>query len=64
MGAEAHPHTAHTYNDVPFVYLDPAGTDGDRSVRDGGSLCDVAPTVLALAGLDQQAARTGEHLLA
>jgi len=63
MGTPDAPHTAHTYNDVPFVYVAPDGTGGGRRVRAGGSLCDVAPTVLALAGVDRPAAMTGESLL-
>ena len=40
------PNTAHSTNLVPFI----ATVDGVR-VRDGGRLCDLAPTVLALLGL-------------
>ncbi|QHS17991.1 2,3-bisphosphoglycerate-independent phosphoglycerate mutase [Halopenitus persicus] len=63
MGTPAEPHTAHTFNPVPFVYLSPAGDDDGRTVREDGSLCDVAPTVLELMELDQPAAMTGESLL-
>ncbi|GAA0528046.1 phosphoglycerate mutase [Halorubrum aquaticum] len=63
MGTPEDPHTAHTYNPVPFVYLTPDGDDGGRTVRAGGSLCDVAPTVLDLMGLDRPAEMTGESLL-
>ena len=63
MGTAEAPHTAHTLNPVPFVSIDPDGTDGGRTVRDGGGLADVAPTVLALIGLTQPAAMTGESLL-
>ena len=63
MGTEDDPHTAHTYNDVPFAYVDADGTDGGFRVRDGGSLCDVAPTVLHLASVPKPAAMTGESLL-
>jgi 2,3-bisphosphoglycerate-independent phosphoglycerate mutase len=63
MGTEDDPHTAHTFNPVPFVYLAPDGSDGDRRVRDGGSLCDVAPTLLELVGVEKPAAMTGESLL-
>jgi 2,3-bisphosphoglycerate-independent phosphoglycerate mutase len=64
MGTAADPHTAHTANPVPVVYLAP-GTDpsGGRRIRVGGSLCDVAPTVLELAGIATPAAMTGESLL-
>ena len=63
MGTEEDPHTAHTYNPVPFVYLTPDGDDGGRTVREGGSLCDIAPTILELVGLNQPAEMTGESLL-
>ncbi len=63
MGTPENPHTAHTYNLVPFVYLSPEGDDGGKRVREGGSLCDIAPTMLALIGVEQPAAMTGRNLL-
>ncbi|MFB6096435.1 MAG: 2,3-bisphosphoglycerate-independent phosphoglycerate mutase [Haloferacaceae archaeon] len=63
MGTEAEPYTAHTYNAVPLIYLTPEGDDGGRRVREGGTLADVAPTLLELVGIDQPAAMTGESLL-
>ncbi|MEF8856538.1 MAG: 2,3-bisphosphoglycerate-independent phosphoglycerate mutase, partial [Haloplanus sp.] len=64
MGTADDPHTAHTGNPVPFVYLAP-GDDpsGGRRIRTGGSLCDVAPTLLELVGVEKPAAMTGESLL-
>jgi 2,3-bisphosphoglycerate-independent phosphoglycerate mutase len=67
MGVPDDPHTAHTSNPVPFVSLVPEADDGDRSggdtVREGGSLCDVAPTLLDAVGVDRPPAMTGESLL-
>jgi 2,3-bisphosphoglycerate-independent phosphoglycerate mutase len=63
MGTPADPHTAHTTNPVPVVYLAPDGTDGGFAVREGGVLADLAPTLLARIGVDQPAAMTGESLL-
>jgi 2,3-bisphosphoglycerate-independent phosphoglycerate mutase len=63
MGTPETPHTAHTTNPVPVIYLAPDGTDGGRSLRSGGSLCDLAPTLLALVGVDRPDAMTGESLL-
>ncbi|MFC4543946.1 2,3-bisphosphoglycerate-independent phosphoglycerate mutase [Halosolutus amylolyticus] len=63
MGTEDDPHTAHTYNDVPFVYVDSRGTDGGRTVREGGTLADIAPTMLDLIDVDQPPEMTGEPLL-
>jgi 2,3-bisphosphoglycerate-independent phosphoglycerate mutase len=63
MGTLENPHTAHTYNLVPFVYLTPEGDSGGRKVREGGSLCDIAPTLLALSGVEQPEVMTGRSLL-
>ncbi|HUF66798.1 MAG TPA: 2,3-bisphosphoglycerate-independent phosphoglycerate mutase [Gemmatimonadaceae bacterium] len=52
------PHTAHTTNPVPLVLLD----RDDRPLRQGGALCDVAPTILSLLALDQPAEMTGQDL--
>ena len=53
------PHTAHTLNPVPVIVL--GGPTGAR-LRDG-RLADLAPTVLALMGLEQPAEMTGESLI-
>jgi 2,3-bisphosphoglycerate-independent phosphoglycerate mutase len=50
--------TAHSTNPVPFI-----ATLQGVQVRDGGRLCDLAPTVLALMGLPQPSEMTGESLL-
>jgi 2,3-bisphosphoglycerate-independent phosphoglycerate mutase len=63
MGTPENPHTAHTTNPVPFVFLGPSGSGGDRSIRDGGTLADIAPTILALLGVAQPDVMTGESLL-
>ena len=63
MGTEDDPHTAHTYNDVPLIYLAPSGTAGGRTVRTGGTLADIAPTMLECLDLDQPPEMTGESLL-
>ncbi len=63
MGTVDDPYTAHTLNPVPFVYLSPDGTDGGLTARDGGTLADLAPTVLALMGVERPAAMTGTPLL-
>ncbi|HLB53996.1 MAG TPA: 2,3-bisphosphoglycerate-independent phosphoglycerate mutase [Gemmatimonadales bacterium] len=54
------PHTAHTSNPVPLV----AVHTGLRKLRDGGALCDVAPAILDLLGLEQPAEMTGRALAA
>ncbi|CCQ36377.1 phosphoglycerate mutase,2,3-biphosphateglycerate-independent type [Natronomonas moolapensis 8.8.11] len=63
MGTPEDPHTAHTTNPVPFVYLAPDGTDGDRTVRPGGTLADIAPTLLSRIDVEVPGAMTGDHLL-
>ncbi len=52
------PHTAHTLNPVPLVYM-------GRPARllDGGCLADIAPTVLAMMGLPQPPEMTGRSLV-
>jgi 2,3-bisphosphoglycerate-independent phosphoglycerate mutase len=52
-------HTAHTTNPVPCVAF---GTRA-ASLRGGGSLRDVAPTVLGLLGLESPPEMTGRNLL-
>ncbi|MFB6133854.1 MAG: 2,3-bisphosphoglycerate-independent phosphoglycerate mutase [Halanaeroarchaeum sp.] len=63
LGVPGDPHTAHTFNPVPCVYLDPAGTDGGLCIRDGGDLSDLAPTLLSLLGIEKPGVMTGESLL-
>ncbi|ATE70230.1 2,3-bisphosphoglycerate-independent phosphoglycerate mutase [Lysobacter capsici] len=54
------PHTAHTVGPVPLVYLGPR----KATLRSGGALRDVAPTILDLLGLAQPVEMTGTSLLA
>jgi len=51
-------HTAHTLNLVPCVYV-----GRPAKIAGGGSLQDVAPTLLAMLGLPQPAEMTGHSLL-
>jgi 2,3-bisphosphoglycerate-independent phosphoglycerate mutase len=57
--ATGQPHTAHTLNRVPLVY---AGRPA--AIAGGGSLRDIAPTLLAVMGLPAPAEMTGRSLLA
>jgi 2,3-bisphosphoglycerate-independent phosphoglycerate mutase len=52
------PHTAHTTNPVPLVYV-----GGDKPLASGGSLSDLAPTMLAILGIEQPVEMTGRSLL-
>jgi 2,3-bisphosphoglycerate-independent phosphoglycerate mutase len=55
------PHTAHTTNLVPVILV---GGPTGASLRDGGRLADLAPTVLQLMGLPQPTEMTGKSLIA
>ncbi len=54
------PHTAHTTNPVPFVLFnyDPAYT-----LKEGGRLSDIIPTMIEMMGMEKPAEMTGESLL-
>ncbi len=52
------PHTAHTSNPVPLIYI---GSKGN--VKEGGSLSDLSPTLLDLLGVDKPFEMTGTSLV-
>ncbi|MEP6569031.1 MAG: 2,3-bisphosphoglycerate-independent phosphoglycerate mutase [Acidobacteriota bacterium] len=54
------PHTAHTLNPVPFHLIDEASRG--LSLRAGGALEDVAPTVVGLLGNEKPEEMTGRDL--
>ncbi|MEE9139891.1 MAG: 2,3-bisphosphoglycerate-independent phosphoglycerate mutase [Alphaproteobacteria bacterium] len=54
------PHTSHTHNQIPAVVV--GASDEVVGLRQG-QLADVAPTILALLGLEKPAEMTGETLL-
>jgi 2,3-bisphosphoglycerate-independent phosphoglycerate mutase len=56
--ASGQANTQHSTNPVPLVYVGRPAT-----LRSGGSLRDIAPTVLALMGLPQPAEMTGRTLV-
>lgn len=56
--AEGGPCTSHTINPVPLIVV---GTD--VTLRDGGRLADIAPTILELMGRKQPEEMTGESLI-
>jgi 2,3-bisphosphoglycerate-independent phosphoglycerate mutase len=53
------PNTAHSLNPVPVIVTVPG-----LSLRDGGVLADVAPTLLQMLGIEQPAEMTGTSLIA
>ena len=54
------PFTAHTTNPVPVIIVDPE--QPQRTLREGGRLCDLCPTMLKLMGVEQPAEMTGVAL--
>jgi 2,3-bisphosphoglycerate-independent phosphoglycerate mutase len=55
------PHTAHTTNPVPLILVDAKKRFG--GLRGGGVLSNVAPTILAILGLDKPAEMTADSLV-
>ncbi len=55
------PHTAHTNNPVPLIYID--NQNKAMKMASGGALKDVAPTVLKIMGIPQPAEMTGVCLI-
>jgi 2,3-bisphosphoglycerate-independent phosphoglycerate mutase len=55
------PHTAHTTNPVPLILFDPEHRYG--TLRSGGALENVAPTILEILGIPKPAEMTADSLL-
>ena len=55
------PHTYHTTNPVPLILLE---EDGAKQLRGGGSLRDIAPTLLGVLGVSEPREMTGGDLRA
>lgn len=60
-GSPDNPHTAHTVGDVPLIVFDDRYVG--RKLREGGTLADIAPTLLEMMGLPQPPEMTGRSLL-
>ncbi|MDY6764652.1 MAG: alkaline phosphatase family protein, partial [Halobacteria archaeon] len=58
MGTPEDPHTAHTFNDVPFIYVNENGELDER-----GELRDIAPTLLRFLGVEIPEEMTGDPLV-
>ncbi|BBF41956.1 2,3-bisphosphoglycerate-independent phosphoglycerate mutase [Lachnospiraceae bacterium KM106-2] len=54
------PFTAHTINPVPFILVN---YDKDYTLREGGCLADIAPTLLEMMNMEQPKEMTGKSLL-
>lgn len=53
------PYTAHTTNPVPLFVINA----GDIKLKETGALCDIAPTVLDIMGIEKPAEMTGNSLI-
>ena len=56
--ANGQPHTQHTTNPVPFLYV-----GRPARIKAGGALKDIAPTLLAMLGLPKPQEMSGESLI-
>lgn len=54
------PFTAHTTNPVPFILVN---YDKNYTLQEGGSLADIAPTLIEMMGMKQPEKMTGKSLL-
>ncbi len=52
------PFSAHTTNPVPFVVI-----GKDCTLREGGKLCDISPTIIKILGLKQPEEMTGTSII-
>ena len=59
LAEDGSPFTAHSCNPVPLLAI---GVEG-ATIREGGRLADLAPTMLELLGLPKPAAMSGQSLL-
>jgi 2,3-bisphosphoglycerate-independent phosphoglycerate mutase len=55
------PLTAHTTNPVPFILVDERFKN--HTLREGGALCDIAPTILELLNIPKPLEMTGTTLI-
>ncbi len=58
VDTDGSPFTAHTTNIVPFLVM-----GYDCKLREGGKLCDIAPTMLQILGLAQPEEMNGQTLI-
>ncbi|MCJ2163686.1 MULTISPECIES: 2,3-bisphosphoglycerate-independent phosphoglycerate mutase [unclassified Pseudodesulfovibrio] len=60
IAADGTPHTAHSTNPVPLVYIEKGC---ERAELEEGILGDLAPTILGLWGMEPPAEMTGKNLM-
>lgn len=66
--ADGNPWTAHTTNQVPLISIEGErrkiiGHGNDLTLREGGKLADIAPTILEILQIPQPAEMTGKSLI-
>lgn len=59
LADDGKPVTSHTTNIVPLILVGA----GDVTLRDGGALCDLSPTILKLLNIEQPEEMTGKSLI-
>ena len=59
INADGSPNTTHSTNPVPFIYV----TENRNAKVRNGALCDVAPSILHIMGLQQPQEMTGRSLI-
>jgi 2,3-bisphosphoglycerate-independent phosphoglycerate mutase len=57
---QGNPHTAHTVGEVKLILVDDKRS---HATLRNGSLCDIAPTILEIMGIDQPTEMTGRSLI-
>jgi 2,3-bisphosphoglycerate-independent phosphoglycerate mutase len=62
MGSPDEPHTAHTKNPVPVIYVAPDGSAAGKTLRSEGTLADLTPTILTILGEPVPEVMTGTSL--
>ena len=60
LDEDGEPFTAHTTNPVPFIIYN---YDKNYTLREGGCLADIVPTLIEMMGMEQPAEMTGKSLL-
>ena len=57
------PHTSHTLNLVEFFVVGEGYVAGRTRMREGGTLADIAPTILELMGIPKPPEMSGKSLI-
>ena len=60
LDEDGSPFTAHTTNQVPFIVVN---YDDGYTLREGGCLADIVPTLIEMMGMEQPKEMTGKSLL-